>query len=124
MKEVKVRIFTINLVDGVVVQTEDMVYSTQSVNPTGSVVTFENQLISTEEHAQMGAEWLGNYYANNVSYNVKYRGEPRLNASDIIKMESDVLNNLQVEISNHQLDFNGAFSGQLELRRALRMMGV
>lgn len=124
VKEVKVRIFTINLVDGVVVQTEDMVYSTQSVNPTGSVVTFENQLISTEEHAQMVAEWLGNYYANNVSYNVKYRGEPRLNASDIIKMESDVLNNLQVEISNHQLDFNGAFSGQLELRRALRMMGV
>ena len=39
-------------------------------------------------------------------------------------MDSDVLNNLQVEISNHSLKFNGgALSGRLELRRALKMIG-
>ena len=39
-----------------------------------------------------------------------------------IKMESDVINNLQVEVTNQTLKFNGAFSGTLEMRKALRMV--
>ena len=39
-------------------------------------------------------------------------------------MDSDKIDNLQVEITSHDLRFNGgALSGSLELRRALRLVG-
>ena len=101
---------------------EDEVFAKIELNPTGTNVTFENQLIGSKEHAQEVAEWLGNYYANNVSYAVNYRGEPRLDASDIIYMDSDVLNNLQVEIESAVLTYNGKFGGSLNLRRAINMI--
>lgn len=123
-KAVSVRIFTFeNDEKGNPKAKDDSVYYTQNLANVGNTVTFENQLISTQEHAQEVAEWLGNYYKNNISYNVKYRGEPRLNAADIIYMDSDVVNNLQVEIEEHTFTFNGSFGGTLELRHALRMMG-
>jgi hypothetical protein len=121
-KSVSVKIFTyyIDEYDNLQ-EKDDENYYTKSLNDTGERVTFENQLISTEEHAKEVAEWLGNYYSNNVSYEVSFRGEPRLNATDIIHMESDYLNNLQVEIEQHDFTYNGAFGGKLSLRRALRM---
>lgn len=100
---------------------EKEVYYKQVINPTGENKYCENQLISTEAHAKLVAEWLGNYYANDVSYNVDYRGEPRLHAADIIFMESEVLNNLQVDVEKAKLAYNGAFSGSLELRRAQKI---
>lgn len=122
-KSVSVRIFTYaNNEDGIPEEKKDSVWYKQEINPSGTAVTFENQLISTQTHAQQVAEWIGNYYANNVSYEVSYRGEPRLNAADIIYMESDVLSNLQVEIETHNFTFDGTFNGKLELRRALKMM--
>ena len=123
-KAVSVRVFTFaNDEQGKPQANDDSVYYTQNLASVGNTVTFENQLISTQEHAQDVAEWLGNYYKNNTSYNVKYRGEPRLNAADIIYMDSDVINNLQVEIESNTFTFNGSFGGTLELRHALRMMG-
>ena len=123
-KAVDVRIFSFeNDESGSLREKEEKVYYTQKLGTVGNTVTFENQLIGTEEHARKIAEWLGNYYKNNISYSVKYRGEPRLNAADIIYMESDVVSDLQVEIESHTFSFNGSFGGTLELRHALRMMG-
>lgn len=122
-KSVSVKVFTFaNNEEGVPEVVEDNVFSTKSLNSSGETVVFENQLISTQSHAKDIAEWLGNYYANNVSYDVTFRGEPRLNATDIIHMESDVVDNLQVEIEEHDFNYNGTFSGSLKLRRALKMM--
>lgn len=103
-------------------QVEDSVYYVHNINSVGQTVTFENQLIGTQEHAQQVAEWLANYYANNISYEVKYRGDPRLDASDIIFMDSKLLNNLQVEIESLNLKFTGAYLGTLNLRRAINMI--
>lgn len=105
-------------------EVEDEVYERFNCNPTGNPIVFENQLIGTHEHAQMIAEWLGNHYKNNTTYSVDYRGEPRLNASDIIFMESETVNNLQCEIEKLKLSFNGSFKGSLELRKALNMVEV
>lgn len=124
VKTVKVRVFTFTENEkGKVEQVDDEVYVSREINPVGDIKTLENQLISTAEHAQLLAEWMGNYYANNISYEVKYRGEPRLMAGDIIHMESEKKSNVQVEVESHSLSYNGAFSGSLELRRALKMMG-
>jgi hypothetical protein len=123
-KEVKVKLFNyITNEEGDLVEVETKNYYTQPLNNHGKTVTFENLLISTEEHARLVAEWIGNYYKNNVYYTVgSYRGEPRLQGADIIHMENDYISNLQVEITNKKLTFNGAFGGSLELRRALKMM--
>lgn len=123
-KAINVRVFAYeNDDDGFPVQLESEDYKTVYVGEVGETKLLENPLINTEEHALLVGEWVGNYYANNVSYSVSYRGEPRINASDIIYMESDVLDNLQVEITKSVLNYNGAFSGSLELRRALKMIG-
>lgn len=125
VKEVRVKVFTFNepQEEGESPQAvDDNVFYTHTINTTGQVVTFENQLISDINHAQQVAEWMSNYYANNIMYNVKYRGEPRLDAADIIYLESDIVNNLQVEIESLNLSFNGALSGKLNLRRATNML--
>ena len=125
VKFVKCKIYTYTTdEEGNPKEVEDNVFFTKKINEVGETKTIQNPLVSTQEHAELLCNWIGNYYYNNVSYDVDYRGEPRINATDIIHMDSDVLNNLQVEISNHSLRFNGgALSGRLELRRALKMIG-
>ena len=126
VKSVKCKVFTYqNDVEGKYLLVEDNVFVEKSINPVGETKTIQNPLISTQEQAELLVEWIGNYYANNISYDVDYRGRPDINATDIIHMDSEKLNNLQVEITSHNLRFNGgALSGSLELRRALRMMGA
>lgn len=120
-KDVFVKIYTFkNGEDNTPQVVEDNVYLKKSINNSGEIRYCENQLISTEDHARIVAEWLGNYYANNISYDVQYRGDPVLEAADIIFMESDIVNSLQVEVETHKLNFNGAFNGSLQLRRAMR----
>lgn len=123
-KSVKVKIFTFqNNEEGKPEEVEDNVFASRVVHAVGEIKTLQNPLISTQEQAELLAEWIGNYYGNNISYEVNYRGEPRVIASDIIHMESEKKSNLQVEVTSNKLSFNGAFSGSMELRRALKMMG-
>ena len=125
VKDVSVRVFTFTPPDEEGRSPEmvdDKVYYTFPINSTGQSVVFENQLISTQSHAELVAKWMSNYYANNISYSVNYRGEPRLDASDIIYLDSELLNNLQVEIESLNLNFNGSLSGKLEMRRATNML--
>lgn len=101
---------------------DDDIYYTINVNTTGEEIYVENPLISNEDMAKEVAEWVGNYYKNNINYNVDYRGEPRLHAQDIIYLESNSdKNNLQTQIEKSKLEFKGAFSGSLELRKALKI---
>lgn len=123
-KNVRVKVFSFqNNEDGEPEEIEDNVFVERVVNLVGENKTLQNPLVSTTEHAELLAEWLGNYYGNNISYSVKYRGETRIGASDIIHMESEKKSNLQVEITSNNVSFNGTLSGQIELRQALRMMG-
>lgn len=124
VKTVRVKLFTYqNNNDGEPEEVEDSVYISKIIGEVGEIRTLANPLVSTQEHAELLAEWIGNYYANNISYDVNYRGEPRLSAADIIHMESEKKCNLQVEVTSRKLSYNGAFNGSLELRRALKMTG-
>lgn len=121
-KEVRVKIYTYQLNDDNEPElVDDEVYYTEPLAISGIVRTVENPLIDDVDKAQLLAEWIGAYCKNDVSYSVSYRGEPRMQAGDIITMDSDFKNNLQVEVQTNRLSFNGAFSGDLELRRALKM---
>jgi len=122
VKDVRVKIYSFfENAEGEPEEIEDEVYYSRQINPVGESKLLSNPLIATEEHAAIIAEWIGNYYANNVTYDVNFRGEPRLNATDIIRMESSKIPNLQVEVTSNELTFNGAFRGNLGLRRAYNM---
>lgn len=124
VKAVRCKIFTFeNNSDGNPQEIENNVFATNALGEVGEIKTVQNPLVSTQEHAELLAEWIGNYYANNVSYDVDYRGEPKNTAADIIHMESDVVDNLQVEIEKHTLKYDGSFSGSMQLRRALKLVG-
>lgn len=124
VKAVQCKIYTFYDDNGKPAEVEDNVFSVRALGVNGEVRTIQNPLVNTREHAEKLTEWIGNYYSNNISYDVEYRGDPRNNAGDIIHMESDKLNNLQVEITKHTIDYNGAFRGKMELRRALKMTEV
>ena len=124
-KDLYVKIYTYeNDENGEPKEIEDNIYYKKNVNNAGETKYAENPLISTKEHAKIVAEWIASYYSNNKSYEVEYRGDPAIDAADILFMDSDAVNNLQVEVEKHNIDFNGAFSGSLELRRAMRMQEV
>lgn len=103
---------------------EDEVYVTETLNTFGTSLLVVNPLIDTQAKAETLAEWLKNYYLSNVNYQINYRGDARLNASDIIKMESNVANNLMIAVNEHSLKFNGGLSGQIVARKALKNMEV
>lgn len=125
VREVKVRIFTFNNVQDSQTgtwrteQVNDSVWYTVTIAPTGTSVEFENQLISTQAMAKDVAEWLGNYYKNDITYTTPYRGEPRIEASDYIKMENNYNDDLIVQVVKQEVSFGGAYSGNLTLRRAM-----
>lgn len=121
VKDIRVKIYSFaNDEQGKPQEVQDDIWYTHTINTTGVHKEVTNQLISTQAMAEDLAEWLGTHYKNNYTYEVDYRGDPRLNAADVIKLEDEYVNNLQVRIDRAKLEFNGAFRGHLEMRRAMR----
>lgn len=121
IKTVNVRLFHFELDEnGVPYDTKEDIIVKKTINANGKNILLENQLISQYEHAHQIAAWLANYYANNISYDVDYRGEPRIEAGDIIKMENEYLKDLHIAIYGHSLNFNGGISGSISAKRALK----
>lgn len=124
IKSVNVKIFTyVENEDGEPEEVEDSVFSRKSINAVGTNKYLRNPLVGTEEHAALLAEWLGVHYSGDTSYDVKYRGEPRIKASDVIFMETEAKGNVQLEILRNNIGYNGVFSGNLELRKAVNLNG-
>ena len=96
----------------------------KAINTTGTVEEWSNPLISEEGPAQMQADWLGNYFSNDIEYDIAYRGEPRLDAGDIVFLENKYVEGLQIQMYEHKLNFNGgALSGTIKARRAVSQEG-
>lgn len=120
IKDIRVKIYTFqNDGDNNPQEVDDDVWYTETINSQGRHIEVRNQLISSSALAQTMAEWLGVYYDNNFTYEVDYRGDPRLNAADIIAVEDEYIDNLQTTIDEATLKYNGAFKGKLKMRRAM-----
>ena len=120
IRDVYVRIFSYeNNEQGEPQQVNDDVWYSQEINTTGNPAKFENQLITTQEHAKEICKWISESMLNNVTYDISFRGEPRLSASDIIFMEGENGERIQCEIESHNFTFNKAFDGDLELRKMI-----
>lgn len=106
-------------VDGKAYSVTEKVTS-KRINSVGVVKTWKNNvLISTEEHAQDMVDWLSDYYYNSVNYSVSYAGEPRIDSGDIVALETKRDSSINARIYEHEITFNGAFSGTAKIRKTV-----
>lgn len=85
----------------------------------GTVETWENPLVSTLEHGIDMADWIGDYLRADHEYDLQYRGEPRIDANDLVYLENKYVPDLLLRVYEHTLNFNGSLSGTIKARREM-----
>ena len=86
-------------------------------NATGIEQTWSNPLISDAEHAQQIEAWLSDYFLGDVEYELNWRGDPRIDANDLLYLELKTGDNVTVRNYQNTLNFNGAWSGSMKARK-------
>ena len=87
------------------------------LNDNGDTVNWDNPVIATANVARSVGNWLAAYYAAPVEYDVDWRGDPRMEAGDIIRLERKGKSTVFVRVYQNELSFNGAWSGRILARR-------
>lgn len=89
----------------------------RSLNPEGKSVKWKNPLVSDMDTAEKLAKWLGDYYKANLEYEYDTRGNPEIDATDIICQENEFVEDMKVNVYRHTLQFSQAFRGKVVARR-------
>lgn len=92
-------------------------YATVSLNARGKTVKWKNPLISNTTMANELAAWLADYYTAGIEYEYDTRGNPELDATDIVYQENEFHDGMRVNIYRHTVNFKQAFSGRVTTRR-------
>lgn len=92
-------------------------YATVSLNARGKTVKWKNPLISNTTMANKLATWLADYYTAGIEYEYDTRGNPELDATDIVYQENEFHDGMRVNIYRHTVNFKQAFSGRVTARR-------
>lgn len=92
-------------------------YATVSLNARGKTVKWKNPLISNTTMANEIAAWLADYYTAGIEYEYDTRGNPELDATDIVYQENEFHDGMRVNIYRHTVNFKQAFSGRVTARR-------
>lgn len=92
-------------------------YATVSLNARGKTVKWKNPLISNTTMANELAAWLADYYTSGIEYEYDTRGNPELDATDIVYQENEFHDGMRVNIYRHTVNFKQAFSGRITARR-------
>ena len=88
-----------------------------ALNSKGKTIKWENPLINNSDMANDLAKWLSEYYTAGIEYEYDTRGNPELDATDIIYQENEFRTGMTVNVYRHTLRFNQAFSGRVTARR-------
>lgn len=92
-------------------------YVTVSLNARGKTIKWKNPLISNTTMANELAAWLADYYTAGIEYEYNTRGNPELDATDIVYQENEFHDGMRVNIYRHTVNFKQAFSGRVTARR-------
>ena len=92
-------------------------YATVSLNARGKTVKWKNPLISNTTMANELAAWLADYYTAGIEYEYETRGNPELDANDIIFQENEFRPGMKAIVYRHTIKFNQAFGGKVTVRR-------
>lgn len=84
-----------------------------------------NILVSTEIAEQQGA-WLRDYYDDDIEYSLVYRGDPILDADDLIYLENHFVSQNQIRITDESINTSMGvdFSNKLTARRTSFMVSA
>lgn len=93
----------------------------QSLNSTGVIESWTNPLVSTSTHANDLGEWIGAYMAADREYSLAYRGDPRIDANDILFLENEYILDMKIRVQDHTLNFNGTLTGGMTVRRIMNV---
>lgn len=122
--------FTSSIVADVDINGREFVVSTKDVSKevkqVGTDKTASNKLIDNVTDAQNQANWLAEYFANDIDYVISYRGEPALDPDDFIYTENKFVEKNLVRITSTQIDTSTGMSMtcQLAARRVAYTMGA
>ena len=92
-------------------------YAIKTLHSRGKTIKWENPLISDMTMATDLAEWLGEYYSAGIEYEYNTRGNPEIDANDIVYQENEFHEGMKVNIYRQTLNFNQSFSGKVTARR-------
>lgn len=92
-------------------------YAIKTLHSRGKTIKWENPLISDMTMATDLAEWLGEYYTVGIEYEYNTRGNPEIDANDIVYQENEFHKDMKVTIYRQTLNFNQSFSGKVTARR-------
>lgn len=106
--------FTSNVASPVVVSAiafliNERIY-TKELNELGQDKTANNVLIDNLELAQHEADWLAEYYDNDIEYKIQYRGEPAIDPDDQIYIENKFVEKNLVRVTSTQIDTSTGMS--------------
>ena len=88
-----------------------------SLNNRGRVVKWSNPLLSDEQMANQLLQWLKEYYTSGIEYEYDTRGNPELDANDIINQENEFHPEMKVCIYKYNMKFTNSFSASVVARR-------
>lgn len=92
-------------------------YAVKKLNNRGKTVTWKNPMVSDMETATHLADWLGDYYNAGIEYEYSTRGNPEIDAADIVYQENAYRPGLKVSIYRHTVNFSQSLSGKVVARR-------
>ena len=86
----------------------------ETINLKGSVIKWENPLITTQAMAQNLLAWLKEYYLLDGTYSFDIRGNPEIDVNDNATQVKYDGTFMKVLITDISVGFNGAFSGSVK----------
>lgn len=88
---------------------------TSHVNDVGTDKTAKNVLLDNKTMATAECAWLAAYFANDIDYQIQYRGEPALDPDDQIYTENKYVEKNLVRIVDTQIDTSTGMSMSCKL---------
>ena len=86
-------------------------------NEHGSEINWNNPLVSTEVLANDLASWLAEYFLGDVEYNISWRGDPRVDAGDLMYLELKDRETALIKATENSLTFNGSWRSTIKGRK-------
>ena len=88
-------------------------------NEHGDEIAWNNPLVSSDEHADNLEKWLAEHFLGDVEYSIPWRGDPRIDAGDLLYLELKNRETALIKIYENSLKFNGAWSATSKARKAV-----
>ena len=93
----------------------DNIYSID-IHEKGVEKESKNMLISTNLMAKQQAEWLRDYYDDDLEYDLTYRGDPILDADDLIYLDNKFVQDNEVRIEEETINTSMGMNFTCKLR--------